>query len=78
MRSPDERNVHRGISFYTNFKNSKTLNEALFEKIKNNPSLSIIMVSRCRAVGFVDNKTEYNYDTSCVEKKEYHSYACFE
>ena len=35
------------------------------------------MVSHCRAIGFADNKTEYNYDTSCVEKKEYHSYACF-
>ena len=63
---------------HLSFKNSKILNEIILDEIKNNPDLSIIMVSHCRAISFVDQKIEYNYDSSCMEKKEYRSYDCFE
>ena len=63
---------------HLSFKNSKILNDILLEEIKNNPNLSIIMVSHCRAISFVNQKLEYNYDENCMEKKEYHSYDCFE
>ena len=48
------------------------------EDITNNPNISIIMVSHCRAISFVNQKLEYNYDKNYMEKKEYHSYDCFE
>ena len=63
---------------HLSFKNSKILNDIVLEEIKNNPNISIIMVSHCRAISFVNQKIEYNYDDNCMEKKEYHSYDCFE
>ena len=51
---------------HLSFKNSKILNDIILDEIKNNPDLSIIMVSHCRAISFVDQKIEYR------------SYDCFE
>ncbi|MCR5456955.1 MAG: ATP-binding cassette domain-containing protein [Clostridiales bacterium] len=63
---------------HLSFKNSKVLNDIMLEEIKNNPKLSIIMVSHCNAISFVNQKMVYDYDTNRMVKKQYHSYDCFE
>lgn len=63
---------------HLSFKNSKILNEIILEEIAKKPNLTIVMVSHCRAISFVNKTLQYNYDTSSMEIKDYHSYDCFE
>ena len=62
---------------HLSFKNSKILNEVIREERKNNPNLSILVVSHCCAITFVDKRIEYNHVTKHMDEKEYHSYDCF-
>lgn len=62
---------------HLSFKNSKIFNDIMTEEIQNNPNLTIIMVSHCRAMNFVKKSMVYNLNKKNIEFREYRSYDCF-
>ena len=63
---------------HLSFRNSKFFNDIMLQEIANNPALTIVMVSHCRAISFVNKAMQYNYTSACMEEKKYKSYDCFE
>lgn len=63
---------------HLSFRNSKVFNDIMLQEIAKHPALTIVMVSHCRAISFVNKAIQYNYATPCMEKREYKSYDCFE
>lgn len=62
---------------HLSFRNSKVFNDLILEEIKQNPKLSIIMVSHCRAMNFADKAMVYTTENKGITFKDYHSYDCF-
>ena len=62
---------------HLSFKNSKIFNDIMIEEIQKNPALTVIMVSHCRAMNFVNKAMVYNSSDKNLEFKTYHSYDCF-
>ena len=62
---------------HLSFRNSKVFNDLILEEIKQNPKLSIIMVSHCRAMNFADKAMVYTTENKGIAFKDYHSYDCF-
>ena len=63
---------------HLSFQNSRVFNDVLNEVKAKNPSLTVIMISHCRAINFVDGTIQYNYDTEQMERLPYISYNCFD
>ena len=63
---------------HLSFQNSKVLNDVIEEVVQENPELTIIMISHCRAVNFVDKVIRYNYEKQEMEVYVYQAYNCFE
>lgn len=63
---------------HLSFRNSKVFNDIMLQEIANHPTLTIIMVSHCRAISFVNKAMQYNYKIARMEEREYKSYDCFE
>ena len=62
---------------HLSFQNSKVLNEIINEEILNNPKLSIIMISHCRAMSFPEKAIVYNPEKKDLIISNYTSYDCF-
>ena len=62
---------------HLSFQNSRILNEIIAEEISRNSSLSIIMVSHCRAVNFTDRALVYDRSIKGLSVVPYKSYDCF-
>lgn len=63
---------------HLSFQNSKLFNDIILKEIKNNPNLTIIMISHCRALSFVDKSMFYDYNSNEMKKADYKVYDCFE
>lgn len=62
---------------HLSFKNSQVFNNLVADEIKQNPKLSVIMVSHCRAMNFADKAMVYVEGKKGIEFKPYHPYDCF-
>jgi ABC-type multidrug transport system ATPase subunit len=63
---------------HLSFKNSKILNELLLTKMGENKDLSILMVSHCRALSFVDRSIIFDQNKNTFVLAPYKSYDCFD
>lgn len=63
---------------HLSFQNSKVFNDIIEEIAMENPDLTVIMVSHCRAVSFTDKVMQYNYEKQVMETRSYKAYNCFE
>ena len=41
------------------------------------PELTVLMISHCRAISFIDNVMQYNHEAGEMETRPYRSYDCF-
>jgi len=62
---------------HLSFENSKNFNNIILEEIQKNPKLTIIMISHCRALSFVDKEMFYDYKTKEMKEKIYKAYNCY-
>ena len=62
---------------HLSFQNSKVFNRLMKEEIQKNPSLTVIMVTHCRAMDFVKQALVYVSETKGLTVKEYTAYDCF-
>ncbi|WP_428062923.1 ATP-binding cassette domain-containing protein [Candidatus Avelusimicrobium fimicolum] len=63
---------------YLSFHNSKVFNKVMTEEIKQNPALSMIMISHCKAATFPTKAMEYNNQNHTVTfPLDYQAYNCF-
>ena len=62
---------------HLSFQNSRVFNRLMKEEINKNPSLTVIMVSHCRAMDFVSQAIVYESETQKLFVKPYHAYDCF-
>lgn len=62
---------------HLSFENSKRFNDIIRTKCENNPKMSIIIISHCVAIDFVNKILFYNTETKNFDIKEYKSYNCF-
>lgn len=62
---------------HLSFQNSKVFNDVIEEFKRKHPSLTIIMISHCRAISFVDKVMKYDSKRKSMEIKKYKSYSCF-
>lgn len=63
---------------HLSFQNSKVFNDVLNKLKKENPKLTVVMISHCRAVNFIDQAIQYNYETQQMERIPYLAYNCFD
>lgn len=63
---------------HLSFKNSKIFNDIILEEINRNPSLTILVVSHCKAISFVNKNIYYNYQKNAMQIVEYVHYDCFQ
>ena len=62
---------------HLSFQNSKKFNAIMKQEIDRNPLLTVIMVSHCRAMDFVNQAIVYEAETKSLSVKAYHAYDCF-
>jgi len=63
---------------HLSFKNSKKFNDIILNEINNNPQLTIIMISHCRAINFINKALKYNPTEKDFDIIKYKSYDCFD
>lgn len=63
---------------HLSFHNSKVFNDIIEDIAAENPDLTVIMISHCRAVNFTDKVMQYNYEKQIMETRVYKAYNCFE
>ncbi len=61
---------------HISFENSTIINELLTEKLKNSHA-SVILVSHCRALDFVQKELRYDNRKHALREFDYQSYNCF-
>lgn len=62
---------------HLSFRNSKIFNDIIEEIKAARPELTILMISHCKAISFVDKIMKYDYATEKIVTMEYKSYSCF-
>jgi ATPase subunit of ABC transporter with duplicated ATPase domains len=62
---------------HLSFRNSRILNDIIEEVKAVRPELTILMISHCKAISFVDKIMRYDYDIEKIVTKKYKSYSCF-
>lgn len=62
---------------HLSFQNSKTFNDVIEEIKEKNPRLTVVMISHCRAISFVDKIMKYDYEAKEMKVDDYKSYNCF-
>ena len=63
---------------HLSFKNSKKFNDIILEEIEKNPKLTIIMISHCRAINFINKAIKYKSENKNYEQIKYRAYDCFD
>lgn len=62
---------------HLSFENSRKFNDIIIDEINNKPSLSVIMVSHCRAANFTDKALLYDKSAKTLKIVDYAAYDCF-
>lgn len=62
---------------HLSFKNSKIFNKLMCELVCSNPDLSIIVISHCKGINFVNEKIHFSKDKNEIIKEKFVSHNCF-
>lgn len=63
---------------HLSFQNSRTFNDIIVDMEEQNPNLTILMISHCRAITFVDKIMSYDYEKQKMISRPYKSFDCFQ
>lgn len=63
---------------HLSFQNSRTFNDIIVEMERQNPNLTILMISHCRAITFVDKIMSYDYERKEMVSRPYKFFDCFQ